>query len=132
MILSTNQGLRWRSRVAASARAATRRWGIAIGLILAPMSAPAAVRYVNINSPSPSPPYTSWSTAATNIQQAVDAALSGDEIVVTNGVNQTGGRAVYGAISNRVAVTKPLTLRSVNGPEVTVILGYEVPGTIFG
>src|SRR6266516_6969987 len=84
-------------------------------------SALAGVRYVNLNSTNATPPYTNWSTAATNIQNAVDAAVAGDEIVVTNGTYATGGRAVYGAMTNRVAVDKPLALRSVNGPQFTTV-----------
>ena len=86
------------------------------------------MRYVDLNNGSPTPPYTNWTAAATNIQDAVDAAKAGDEIVVTNGVYQAGGRIVYGAMSNRVAVTKPVTLRSVNGPAVTMIQGYPIIG----
>src|SRR5262245_16649065 len=92
----------------------------------------AAARYVDKNRANPTPPYTNRATAANVIQDAVDVALPGDEIVVTNGVYQMGGRAVYPGMTNRVAVTKPLTLRSVNGPDVTVIRGYQVPGTTNG
>jgi hypothetical protein len=89
----------------------------------------AAVRYVDLNNSNPVPPYTNWSTSAITIQDAVDAASSGDEIVVTNGVYQTGGRAVVGLLTNRVAVANPVTVRSVNGPEVTVIRGCQARGT---
>jgi hypothetical protein len=82
-------------------------------------STDAAVRFVNVNNANPVPPYTNWATAARIIQDAVDLALPGDEVVVTNGVYETGAREVYG--SNRVAVAKPVTLRSVNGPDVTVM-----------
>jgi len=43
-------------------------------------SALASVRYVDVNSTNATPPYTSWTTAATNIQNAVDAALAGDRV----------------------------------------------------
>jgi hypothetical protein len=93
----------------------------------------AGVRYVDANSPRPTPPYTNWAMAARVIQEAVDAAAPGDEIVVTNGTYASGGRAVgTNALVNRVAVEKPLTLRSANGPEVTLIQGYHVPGTTNG
>src|SRR5512146_41550 len=98
------------------------------GMLLAAVgNALAAVHYVDVNSASPKPPYTSWATAAQVIQQAVDLATAGDEIVVTNGTYRTGGRAVSGTMTNRVAVTKALTLRSVNGPQSTIIMGWQVP-----
>src|SRR5689334_5381350 len=84
--------------------------------ILQAVSASAEVHYVDPNSPSPTSPFTSWSTAATNIQDAVDVSPSGDTVLVTNGVYETGGRVVFGSMTNRVAVTNAIILLSVNGP----------------
>ena len=95
------------------------------------LTATAATRYVNQSNSTPAFPYTNWATAATRIQDAVNAAAAGEEVVVTNGVHSTGATAVYG-MSNRVAVTKAVTVRSVNGPLVTQIVGYQVPGSTNG
>jgi hypothetical protein len=97
-----------------------------ITLSLAASSLLAATHYVSLGSTNPTPPYTNWVTAATNIQDAVDAAAAGDVVVVTDGTYATGSRWVY-----RVVVDKPLTLQSVNGPEVTVIDGGSVVGCVF-
>ena len=82
------------------------------GLLLAVSNLSADTHYASLGSTSPTPPYTNWVTAATNIQDAVNAAAAGDEVVVTNGV-----------YLGSVVVTNPLALRSVNGPQFTVING---------
>ena len=82
----------------------------------------ATVRYVNVNNPSPASPYNSWAKAATNIQTAIDAANPGDQILVTNGIYQVGNRVVSG-MTNRVAVTKEVSVASVNGSAVTSVDG---------
>jgi hypothetical protein len=104
----------------------------ALLLTLPAMSAAAVTRYVNVNNSSPAPPYNTWANASATIQDAVDAAVPGDQILVTNGVYQTGGRAIGGTTTNRVAVDKPLTVQSVNGATLTFIRGFQVPGTTNG
>jgi hypothetical protein len=89
-------------------------------------------RYVDVNSANPTVPYTNWSHAARRIQDAIDVAAPGDELVVTNGIYASGGRAVSGSMTNRAALYKPLTLHSVNGPQFTIIQGRQVPGTTNG
>jgi hypothetical protein len=81
---------------------------------------PQPVLYVAASSPNPRPPYASWATAATNIQDAVNAAESaGAAVLVTNGVYPGG-----------VSVTKALALRSVNGPQFTIINGGGTNGCV--
>lgn len=101
-------------------------------LVLFALSARAVTHYVDLNSPNPTPPFTNWLTAASVIQDAINAAEAGDEIVVSNGVYASGGLVIYGTLTNRVAVTKQLVVRSVHGPKVTAIKGYQVPGITNG
>jgi parallel beta-helix repeat protein len=81
-------------------------------LVATSVRALAAVHYVDASSTNATPPYTNWATAATNIQDAVDAAVAGDEVAVTNGTYAGG-----------LNLNKPLTMRSVNGPQFTTISG---------
>lgn len=57
-------------------------------------------------------PYDTWPDAATNLHSAVNAAVDGTEIVVSNGLH---------LIDSELVVDKTLTLRSVNGPSHTMI-----------
>jgi len=102
------------------------------GLFLAATSsALATVCHVNINSTNPTPPYTNWATAATNIQDAVDVAAAGDQILVTNGVYAGGSGVDPFGDPICVVVNKPLVLQSINGADVTVIDGGGTNGCLY-
>jgi hypothetical protein len=81
------------------------------------------IHYVSISNTAPVSPFTNWITAATNIQDAIDAASAGDFVIVSNGTYNAGGRIVYGSETNRVVLTNAVTLMSVNGPTNTLIVG---------
>jgi PKD repeat protein len=86
------------------------------------------VSYANLANPSPAFPYTSWTSAASNIQDAIGASdVAGRLVLVTNGVYDTGGVAVWGQMTNRIALTHGVVVRSVNGPAVTILRGAPAP-----
>ncbi|HLX69195.1 MAG TPA: choice-of-anchor Q domain-containing protein [Verrucomicrobiae bacterium] len=83
-------------------------------LIILNLDVSAATLYVSLNSTNPIAPYSDWSTAATNIQNAIDASANGDLILVTNGDYQNG-----------IVTTNAITIQSVNGSGATFIDGNQ-------
>ncbi len=102
---------------------------LALFCLFTAFQASAATHYVNVGSTNPVSPFSSWDTAATAIQDAIDVASSGDQVLVTNGIYQTGGHKSSSAdITNRVSIMTPVTVLSMNGPAVTIIQGYQPVG----
>ena len=80
--------------------------GISVSMfLLCASSSFATTRYVNVSNATPAAPYTNWAMASTNLQLAIDAAASGDEIQVSPGVYRTTNWV-------RIPAEKRLTLRS--------------------
>jgi hypothetical protein len=109
-----------------------KSWGVlwlGLGVALVwPLTSQGITRYVAPGG-NHTTPFTNWVTAATNIQAAIDVSSAGDLVWVTNGTYQTGGRTAPGSLTtNRVVIDKAITVRSVNGPVVTMIRGAFQPG----
>jgi hypothetical protein len=85
------------------------------------------IHCVDAAGTNPAAPYSTWATAATNIQDAITASFAGDIVLVTNGLYATGGKSMDGVLTNRVSVDKAIRVQSVNGPWVTAIQGAWDP-----
>lgn len=86
-----------------------------------------SIFYVDASRPDDSGDGYSWVTAKMTIQAAVNTALDGDTVLVTNGTYNSGTTVTPGyAVRNRVVITNNITVRSLNGPTVTIIEGSGV------
>jgi hypothetical protein len=84
-----------------------RNYAVLVGAVLfgCQLASAATTRYV-VPPGTPGTPtagYTSWETAATNIQQAINAAATNDLILVTNGTYY---------LASQLTITNAITLRS--------------------
>jgi hypothetical protein len=87
------------------------------------------VHYADVDCPTPQPPFISWATAATNIQEAVDAATDGDMVLVAQGTY---------TLSDELVLPRAICLRSLHGPDSTVLhagnsnrcVRMDVPGAV--
>jgi hypothetical protein len=71
---------------------------------------------------------TSWADATNSIQGAINKSSAGDTVWVSNGVYNTGVYDYFG--SNRIYITKAITVRSFNNePANTIIEGLNDGGT---
>ncbi len=96
-----------------------------------PFYTSATTYYVDINSPNPTPPYASWSTASTDIQSAINQTTNGDLVLVNPGVYQSSGYTAPDGTLSAVVVTNPVILQSVNGASATFINGSNAMRCIY-
>jgi hypothetical protein len=96
---------------------------LAAGIILVPCAK--ADYYAAQSGQTPSAPYTTWSSAASNIQDAVNAATTNDTVWVGAGryIRPSNPTNYWG--TNVVFVNRFLTLRSSNGIPDSVIIDGE-------
>ncbi|MFN2352838.1 MAG: hypothetical protein ABR497_12935, partial [Kiritimatiellia bacterium] len=90
----------------------------------APPPSPAGTRHVAVHNMNPTSPYTTWETAATNIQDAVAVAADNDMIWVAPGVYRASPTSTdFETVTNVVHINKPLVMRALSGRDVTIIDG---------
>ena len=71
--------------------------------------------------------------AARTIHLAINTASSGDLVLVSNGLYNTGGRTYNSeALTNRVVITNSITVSSVNGAGLTIIEGSRDSSSVSG
>jgi hypothetical protein len=91
------------------------------------------VTYADADNGSDSNDGLSWAAAKQTIQAAINLVGDGGAVWVTNGVYDAGGAPAPGyALTNRVCISTDITVRSVNGPEVTLIQGAPDPAAADG
>ena len=64
--------------------------------VVTSLLAQVAIHVVDAAGVNPIAPYSTWATAATNIQDAINIAAAGDIVLVTNGVYAAGGKVIGG------------------------------------
>jgi len=75
----------------------------------------------------------SWATAKQTIQAGIDKALVGNTVMVSNGLYATGGQVAGGGLlTNRVVISKAITVQSLRGAIDTIIQGAWDPATTNG
>ena len=78
--------------------------------------------YVVTENPNAAPPYTSWATAATNIQDAIDAAVAGATVWLRAGTYEP---------TETVSVEKSLTVRGETGNRDSVVVNGSNTNYVF-
>ncbi|MBP8945484.1 MAG: DUF2341 domain-containing protein, partial [Paludibacteraceae bacterium] len=84
------------------------------------------IKYVATNG-SNTPPYDTWGKAATSIQTAIDAASTGDTIIVGSSGTEHGN----GVYTENVNVTKSLTIKSESGYATTTVIATNANDHVF-
>ncbi len=89
-----------------------RAWRAAAALLCLMIGAARAATVLVAPGGSQTPPYDTWESAFSNVQDAIDYAATGDEVLATDGVY---------AVSASVSLFKGVTVRSAGGADQTAL-----------